>query len=441
MKPLARLFSAVRAWLAGAPGWVGGMLAGIQAAAFSFGVVLLPAWAAAATAPLEAGIGPDWGGAASAAAGLWLLGFGVPWEIDGVVVSLPPLGVPLLAALMIGALARRFADKTWTSWLLVVASFAALIALATTLALAGQETMGDSALGAGLVAAAIAAPSAAFGIWRAHGAEFGWMTAIPTAVRRGVRLGVGLVGAHVLLAALVGAAWTVAGRHAIAELATSLAPDAVGGVTLAALETLFVPTLVVWYMAWSLGIGFSVGLAHFAPAHLVESPLPQIPLLGALPTAAGGALTWMPLVVVALALAVRLALRSRLGSALDRLASGGVAVACVAGATAVLGSLAEGAIGPGTLAASGVEWGPFVGLSVAFAAAGLALAELVEAGLRMLGIGAAAHKPMSSTRIRTAKAESSSEHRTRSGEQPPRPRETPEREVPEREARTPTPDE
>src|SRR5690606_20797038 len=97
---------------------------------------------------------------------------------------------------------------------------------------------------AGLVAAVVAAPSVALGIWRAHGADLAWLSTLPLAVRTGLRMGAGIVGSHVILAAAVGAVWTFTGRHAIAELATGLAPDAVGGVTIAALESLYVPTLV-----------------------------------------------------------------------------------------------------------------------------------------------------------------------------------------------------
>lgn len=363
------------------------MLAGVQAALFSLAIILLPAWAVAASAPTEPGLGTDWGGASAAAARLWLLGFGVPWEIEGVTVSLPPLGVPALTALMIVALARRFADKTWTSWLLLVASFAGMVALVTTLAWAGEDDTSHRAFVAGVVAAAIASPSAAFGIWRAHGAELAWLSLLPASVRVGLRMGAAIVGAHVVLAAVAGAVWTVAGRHAIAEIATGLAPDAIGGVTLAALEALYVPTLVVWYMAWVVGVGFTLGLAHFAPAHLIEAPLPQVPLLGALPTASGGALVWMPFALVVAAAGICLALRSRMPRGWARLGAGAVAIASVFAATAVLGSLAEGAVGPGTLATSGVDWGPFAGLAAALAAAGLLAAGLVEAGGRFIGVG------------------------------------------------------
>lgn len=409
MKPLARLVTRVRAWLAGAPGWVGGALAGVQAAVFSLAVIMIPLWTVAAAAPTEANAGPDWGGATAAAARLWLLGFGVPWEIDGVTVSIPPLGVTALAALMLVALARRFADKTWTSWLLTVASFTSVIVVVATMAWAGVDDTSSRAFAAGVVAALVAAPSAAFGIWRAHGATLAWLGSLPRAVRAGLRLGAASGGVHVVLAAAVAAVWTISGRHQIAEIATGLAPDAVGGVALAALETLFAPTMVVWYMAWDAGVGFSVGLAHFAPGHLVSAPMPQIPLLGALPTAAGGALAWMPLAVIAVVAAVRLALRSRVPRGWERVGAAAIAVACVGLCAASLGWFTSGAMGPGSLEHSGVDWLPFAAVTAALTAAGLVAAELIEAGLRLVGIGLVA-KSGPVARPGTAPAAASAPH-------------------------------
>jgi hypothetical protein len=415
MKVLARLLQRMRAWVSGAPGWVGGVLAGLQAALFSLAVILLPLWAAAASAPSDASAGPDWSGASTAAARLWLLGFGVPWEIDGVTVSIPPLGVTALAGLMTVALSRRFADKTWTSWLLTVAAFTAVVVGMTSMVSAPPGESGGRALAAGVIAVLVAGPSAALGIWRAHGATLAWLGSLPHAVRSGMRLGAATVGAQVALAAAFGAAWTVAGRHAIAEIATGLAPDAVGGVTLAALETLFTPTLVAWYMAWDVGVGFSVGLAHFAPGQLVVAPLPQIPLLGALPTAAGGLLSWVPAVVIAVVVAIRLAMRARMPHGVQRLAAGALSVGLVGMSAAILGWFTSGALGPGTLQTAGTEWRAFAVVSAALAAGGLVLAELVEAGMRFIGIGVVATarpSPRSAEQRRDSRQATSSSART-----------------------------
>lgn len=376
---LTRLRAALRAWIAGAPGWLGGVLAGAQAAAFSLALVVIPTWAIVAAAPsMDGALTPNWSVTTGFAVRWWLLGFGTPWEIDGVTVSLVPLGLTALTVLMLVALARRFADKTWTSWACGVASFAAVVAIVAAATAEPEHPVSPRVVSATAVAVVLGAPAVALGIWRAHGATLAWVHRLPVALRVGLRLGVATVGIQVWLAALVGAGWAVAGRHTVGDLATALGPDAVGGVAFAALQTLWVPTLAVWYMAWITGLGFTVGLTHFAPGHLVEGVLPQIPLAGALPSAYGGALTWAPLALVAGAAVLRWAMRSRMPSGLDRLVAMAVTLAVVFVATAVLGVAASGAIGPGTLADAGVAVWPFAGMSAALAGAGLVAGEAAD---------------------------------------------------------------
>jgi hypothetical protein len=60
---------------------------------------------------------------------------------------------------------------------------------------------------------------------------------------------------------------------------------------------------------------------------------------------------------------------------------------------AFLGWFASGAMGPGTLQTSGVEWHVFAVMTGAITAGGLFLAELAEAGMRFIGIGLVAATP------------------------------------------------
>lgn len=373
------VLTAVVTWLKGAPGWLGGALAGAQAAALSLALVLVPSWAIVAAAPPAQGASnPDWGAATSASVRLWLLAFGVPWDVNGTPITLAPLGLTGLTVLMLVELARRFASKTWTSWLCAVAAFAGLVAFVTTLTWAGAEDTSRRAATVTVVAALLAAPSVAFGIWRAHGATLAWVTRIPIMVRASLRMTVALVGAHVVLAALVGVAWTIAGRHVAAEMATSLEPDAAGGLALAAMQSLFVPTVVVWFMAWVTGTGFDVGLAHFAPTEIVQAPLPAVPLLGGMPTASGGILMWAPLLLGLAAAVVRLQLRERLPQGAARAGTMVMAVALAGVTTAGLGWAATGAIGPGTLAVTGPSVAEFAGMTVLVSGVGVLAGDVLE---------------------------------------------------------------
>ena len=78
-RPPSRLQSA----LAGAPGWVGGLLAGVQSAALGLIVVLAPAFAAAAAAPTTNGSAAiDWMTVTKFSTRVWLLAHGVPYVVN-----------------------------------------------------------------------------------------------------------------------------------------------------------------------------------------------------------------------------------------------------------------------------------------------------------------------------------------------------------------------
>ena len=383
---LRTALTALVAWFKGAPGWLGGALAGAQAAALSLAVVLVPAWMIVAAAPPSQGAtSPDWGGATSASARLWLLAFGVPWDVNGVTLTLVPLGLTALSVLMLVGLARRFASKTWMSWLCAVGTFAGLVAFVTTVTWAGAEDTSRRAFMAAVVATVLAAPSVALGIWRAHGATLAWVTRIPHVVRTGLRMALALVGMHVIVAALAGAAWVIAGRHTIADIATALDPDAAGGVALAAMQALFVPTVMVWMMAWTAGPGFDVGLAHYAPSEILAAPLPAVPLLGAMPSASGGLLVWAPFVVGIGAGALRVVMRQRMPQGWARVGVMVIALGLTGAVTAILGWAATGAIGPGSLSHAGVSPGEVAAMTMLVMGLGLAAADALDRLAVLLG--------------------------------------------------------
>lgn len=381
MKPFKSLLAAVGAWLRGAPGWLGGALAGFQAAAFSLAFVLMPTWAVVASAPVPLGArGPDWAGSGALAARLWLLAFGVPLDAGGAVVTLAPLGLTALSALMMVALARRFASKTWTSWFFAVATLAGFVALTAVLVWSGAPDTTARAVKGALAAVLVGAPTAAWGIWRAHGATLAWLGRLSDVLKVGTRLGVGLVATHVVLAATTGAIWMLVGRFRIGDSATALGVDAVGGVSLALVETAFVPTLVVWFMSWTAGTGFDVGLAHYSPSLIVEAPMPAVPLLGGLPTAAGGYLSWVPMALVVSAIVARVLLEPRMPAGWARARTFALAAVIVAVTCGVLGVVASGGIGPGSLARIGLNAAAFAAVSASLSILGLLIG---EAGVRL----------------------------------------------------------
>ena len=362
-----------------APGWLGGVLTGIQGALLSFLLVLAPAMAVVAAAPTASvTTGVDWAGAAAFSTDLWLLAHGLPATIGGVDVTLVPLGLTLFFGAAVAGIARRFAARTGGSWALAAGTYAAIVATVASLVMGADarvETLRTAA-----VAFAVAGAGTAVGVWRAHGLELAWLARVPVSIRVAL-LRAGVTGAWALaLAAGLQTWWAVAGRQAIADSATALGLDAVGGVVLAVSELVYVPTLVLWSFAWLSGMGFSVGVGSlYAPDILTPGAVPDVPLLGALPSSAGGVLTWAPLAVVALAAAVRLLTSRAERDWRVEWGADALAVVCVGVAAAGLALAVSGSAGPGTMAVVGPAPMPV----------GLAYAALTAAGLVLGGAAAA----------------------------------------------------
>jgi hypothetical protein len=360
------------------------MLTGFQAAAVSLLVVMAPATAAIAAAPTADGSATvDWGVGMSVAAKVWLLAHGVPIETARATFTLVPLGLTLLCAAILVAISQRFAAKAWGSWFVATVTYAACAGMvaAVTWDVAGGDA--PLVIRAVVVALAIAAPSVAVGIWRAHGAEFGWITRIPEVIRVGLRLGLGTTALVVVAAAVTTTAWGVMGAYVMADAAQTLGADPVSGVALAVTQMMYAPVIVVWMIGWLTGVGFSVGDGNvFAPAVVATDTLPVVPLLGALPQAAGGTLVWAPVVIALLSAGAWWSLRRRIDLNARGLVATGIGIATV---SIVLGGLmwvTSGAAGPGRLEVMGADALAVAAVGGALAAAGFVSASLAVAARR-----------------------------------------------------------
>jgi len=337
---------------AAAPGWAGGALAGVQAALFSLALVLIPVWVTAAAAG-DATV--SWGQSSGAATRMWLVSFGVPWAVDGVPITLVPLGIPALTVMMLAQLARRFAAATWVAGIATVAAFAATVGLTTSLAWSSAEDTSSRALQAVSWAVLLAIPAVCWGLVRQRGATMAWVKRIPAAVRGGVRIGAAMTAGVVVLGSGVLMMSTLASHQQFADAVTGLGVDPVGGLAFAFLETAYAPTLVMWAVSWLSGAGFVLGGVVVSSAQPLPETMPAVPLLSSLPHASGGVVAWSPLLIVMLGAAILVATRSRIGSGWQPLGAigfgAGLAAVAVGGASAV----ASGAMGPGTLASVGPQ--------------------------------------------------------------------------------------
>lgn len=339
--------------------WLRATLAGIEAAILSWLLVVVPtvaAYVATAAAPLlgEA----SWDDAAVIGTGVWLLGHGGAIDMgDGGVVSLAPLGTSLVSAALVYGGARRArlrrsatAAFALAGWVVSVLGLSAVVP-----GPAGRPAIALTALLIGVTALTLA-------LWRGGATRPAWWVSLldrtPSWCRAGVRAAWLLVGPLLVAAALVVAVALVQGVVTVLELHEQLAPGRLGTVVLLLGQLAYLPTMVVWALAWLTGPGFTVGAGSlFSPSEVVAAPLPAFPVLGVLPQPGTPSTGWVVLVPVLLGAAVGVWLhRRRFQDAWwQAVLSGVVATATVAVLASALTLAASGGIGPGRLATVGVS--------------------------------------------------------------------------------------
>lgn len=319
----------------------------------------LAAYVATSADPANAEVG--WPRSVAVGAALWLMGHGGPVRVDGVVVTLVPLGITALALFGAYASARRSAHPARSAWLAGVGGYVAVLALVVVV----TGTAGPLGAGAAAVVrvalggVVVAGTGLGLGMVR----PTGWRSLtrplwsrVPPLVRAATRAGVLVTALLVCCAAVVVTTWVVSGRAAAGDVVDGLGLETFSGVLLAVAQLAVLPNLVLWAVGWLAGPGFAVGAGTvFSPAEVTSGPLPALPLLGALPTGAGGLLRWAPLVVVAAGCLAGWWLHRRLTPATWRQPFAAASCAAgVAGLTTALGvALSGGAVGPGRLAVVG----------------------------------------------------------------------------------------
>lgn len=301
-------------WFVVAAGW------GVLAAAGGWAlieVLVLLAWATAPAGEL--------GGAFGSATQLWLLAHGGGLMIGGVRWTLVPLGITGGLGLLLGWLtakaARRglqsevtpgAADEEATRARVVGVCTLATggsYALAVTLVglFAGSLNQGvRTAVGVLLFAAVAAGAGATIGArFRPTRLLPHWARPIPAAVTAATAtilcggaaaLAVGLIRQH----------------ERVVSIAAGLGPDAMATMQLTFAQLLFLPNLVIWAGAWTMGAGFTFGQGSVvSPPATDLGLLPSIPVLGAMPAEGPGfwSLLWLLVGVVAGLVAVAVVMR------------------------------------------------------------------------------------------------------------------------------------
>lgn len=362
----------------------------VLAAAGGIAVVLAPL-----TLLWVFGVGdPDWAALWPASAAVWHLGHLVPVTVTLPDTYLAATGIDpalatftlSLAPLAFAAFTALFAARSgvrageagaaltgWLSGSLVFAALSSIVALTSNAALVASETW----LAILLPSLLFLVPSfigAVLGAWRVGDdgpvdAVRGWIERMPRAwapvpglVLRGLALttlGLVAVGAGVVVAGLVARSTQVIGLYQASNA------DGIGATVIALGQLMYLPTLVLWALAFTAGPGFALGTdSAVTPAATQVGALPGIPVLGAVPDSTSSWLLLLILLPVGVGALTGWVLRSRMPSTADPepLAPRLVVAASVAVLTGGVGALAAvvstGAIGPGRLADTGPQPGP-----------------------------------------------------------------------------------
>lgn len=270
----------VMPWVVSAVGWTLGALA---LGWLVVGALAAVGWLTAVRTP--------WTAVLQTTSQAWLAMHGAGATVGTLTLGITPLGLTggLCLAVCVAAhhaartLAAGQEAPRWRAWAAVIGTCAAtyslsvlvIAALVATPAAAAQAFVW--ALGLSLLGAAYGARSG-LGFDPLAGAA-GWVRRLPSVI--GVGLVALAIGAFAALVTGLAAHWS-----RVMELQASLSPDGVGVVLLTLAQLAFLPNLVLWAGAYTLGAGFTLGTGTvFAPDAVTAGLLPAVPVFGAVPTA------------------------------------------------------------------------------------------------------------------------------------------------------------
>lgn len=299
---------------------------------------------------------------------IWLLGYFSGATLAGVHLTIAPLGLTAIAALVCSgtagfaaAMARRDAPEEISARerraivLRVAAVFAAVHAVAVLVASFFASTPDESAralIGA-LVVSAVSAVVGAARVCQWHPLLDlpVWARAVPRAVAAAV-LTMVASGAVVLAVQL----WR--SRKAVTALHEALDAGASGGVLLLIVQLLWLPNVVIWCAAWAVGAGFSLGAGTMVTPSVTEvGLLPAIPIFGAVPangTGTGAGLWWLLSAALAGCAAAVVVLRARRRARVDETALVGGLSGVLSGLVlTAVAALSGGDLGSGRLVGLG----------------------------------------------------------------------------------------
>ena len=307
----------------------------------------------------------------------WLLAHGSGLHVDGVAVTVVPLGLTALAAWAVWRLGHRVGDsisghgpdaeriadgeRDWTVLTAVLAFTGGYVAVAIiTFRLAATPESAPSLARVLLWSLLLCLTLGLGAIATGSGRAAIWAATLPPAVRASGATALRVLGAYLAISAAFFLAALVVDFDTAVNVMSRLHTDAGDATVYTALSATVVPNATIFSASYLLGPGFAVGVDTLVSPTLVSlGPLPMFPLLAALPDA-GVTPAWTAYVVgLAPLVAALAAARSQRRNPTLRWDEGALR-GCAGGVLAgvLLGGLAAvsgGAVGPGRM----TEVGPF----------------------------------------------------------------------------------
>jgi hypothetical protein len=308
----------------------------------------------------------------------WLMAHGSGVHVEGVAITAVPLGLTLLAAVVVWRLGLRLGDsvsghgpdadaiadgmRDWT-----VASATAVFTLgyvavvAVTHHLAATSAAAPSLVRALLWTVLLCGLVGGCAIAVGSGRAAIWTSFLPVSLRAAAASAWRLLAWYAATSAVVLAVALVLDWSDAVNVMSQLLTSPGAATLLIGLCALVVPNATLFSGSYLLGPGFAVGTHTLVtPTAVVLGPLPMFPLLAALP-GAGPTTGWTPALLVlpplVAAVAVYRTLRRYPTRRWDEAALRGAGAGLLAAvAFAVLAAVSGGAVGPGRMA----DVGPFV---------------------------------------------------------------------------------
>gem|GEM_PF-733677 len=301
--------------------------------------------------------GWQWGAVVRDGAIAWVVANGAPVHIGMVWYSLLPWGlvaIPVAVLMWLGCVvAKRARVVTWWDRATAIAAAGMTYAICVTAIsmVASTSAVGTRTPRAAVLGGLISILAFGWGIVRVsrRAAPLG-LPPRAQAVLRAIRV---MVSGLIFLGSLVTVVTLIANNSIARGIESALSPGLLGGLVLLVVQLGYLPVLITWSIAFSLGTPVAIGSGSvISPflAHPAPSALPALPVLAAVPSGSTGLAWILPIVVIGIGAAAGVHLaRTFAGPAPIRAVLALIASAGTGVVVAVAAWLSHGSLGNRTL--------------------------------------------------------------------------------------------